>query len=202
MFEPRRWFVAGMIVYAIAMRITPYVLYQLGMSIDPETTLYPWNFSPMTALSLFGAAYYSQRRISYLVPFAALIVSDVLIGLLSGNFWFAIHPTTPLVYGSFALTIAMGMWLRKRKTILRVASTGLAAETIFFIATNFGVWAFQNTYPHDAAGLVACYVAALPFFGRSLVSTWFFSGVFFSRLAVTEREVVSVAHNPSVPAGA
>ncbi len=201
MFRPRPWFLISIIVYMVAMRIAPYVLQKFGMSIDPSTTIYPWNFSPLTALCLFGAAYYSKRGMSYLVPLAALAISDVLIGLLAGSMAFAIHPTTPLVYGSFALTVTLGMWLRSRRSILRVASTGLAAETIFFLVTNFGVWAFQKTYPPDAAGLLTCYIAALPFFGRSLASTWFFSGLFFSRLAVSESPLPATPGS-SVPASA
>lgn len=199
MFQPRIWFVASMIVYTVVIRIVPYVLYQFGMEIDPARTIYPWNFSPLTALCLFGGACYADRRLSFIIPLAALALSDICIGLLMGDVRFAIHPTTPFVYGCFAIAVALSMWLRKSRPVWRIAITGFAAETLFFIVTNFGVWAFQSTYSPDATGLLTCYVAALPFFGRSLVSTGIFSTLLFSRLALAERPV-QVPNRAAVPA--
>jgi len=200
MFQPRIWFVASMIAYAVVIRIVPYVLHNgFGIEIDPARTIYPWNFSPLTALCLFGGAYYADRRLSYIIPLAALALSDVCIGLLMGDLRFAIHPTTPFVYGCFAIAVALSMWLRERRSVWRIATTGLAAETLFFIVTNFGVWAFQSTYTPDATGLLTCYIAALPFFGRSLLSTGIFSAVFFSRLALAERPV-QIPNPAAVPA--
>ena len=49
----------------------------------------------------------------------------------------------------------------------------------FFITTNFGVWLGSGFYPLTAEGLMACYVAALPFFGNTLASTLVFSGLFY-----------------------
>lgn len=184
MFQPRFWFLTTMVVYTVAARITPYVLHLRGLSIDPETTIYPWNFSPLTALCLFGAAHFADRRWSYAVPLGALLLSDLAIGLLMGDVRFGFYPGQPFVYGGFAITITLGMWLRRHHSVASIAGTGLLAETIFFLVTNFGMWAFGNTYSHDWIGLTACHVAAIPFFGRSLLSTALFSSVLFSRVAV------------------
>jgi hypothetical protein len=186
MFRPKTWFVVAILVYAIAVRILPYVLYNFGMQIDPARSIYPWNFSPLMALSLFGAAFYTDRRLAYLLPLAVLVISDVLIGLVAGDWSFAFHPTMPFVYGCTLFSVLLGMGLRERRTVLRVGATALTAEVVYFIVTNLGVWIMYDTYPHDVAGLIACYTAAIPFFGRSLASTAFFSAVFFSRLALTE----------------
>ena len=77
----------------------------------------------------------------------------------------------------------------------RVAGAGLLSSTLFFVLTNFGVWAFGNgtIYPHTASGLVECYVMALPFFRNSLISMALFLPVLFSRISLTVPELTSVA---------
>ena len=47
---------------------------------------------------------------------------------------------------------------------------------MFFLVTNFGVWWLGNTYPATLSGLGTCYIAAIPFFGRSLLSTSVYIG--------------------------
>jgi hypothetical protein len=41
------------------------------------------------------------------------------------------------------------------------------------------------------AGLSACYVAALPFFGRTLLADLFYSGVLFGAYALVSRRLES-----------
>jgi hypothetical protein len=121
---------------------------------------------------------------AYAVPLAAMVLSDVGIGLLMGQVGFGFHPMIPLVYGTFAFMVWAGGWLRENLSqlpgilarIAAIAGTAVLAEVVFFLVTNFGDWVFQPgvvpggspTYPHTPAGLAACYIAALPFFGKSL----------------------------------
>jgi hypothetical protein len=44
-----------------------------------------------------------------------------------------------------------------------------ACSLIFFAVTNLGVWAFSGMYPLTFDGLMACYVAALPFLQHTVV---------------------------------
>ena len=78
------------------------------------------------------------------------------------------------------------MLLRRRRSWLRIAGAGLASAVVFFLVSNFGVWATGGGtyYPHNAAGLIDCYVQAIPFFRNTLVSMAIFLPLLFSPLAL------------------
>jgi len=121
---------------------------------------HPANVAPITALALFGGVHFS-RRYSFLIPIAAMVVSDAVLGFSLESFW---------VYGSFLAIAGIGLWLRSHRSIGAILGCSLAGSILFFIVTNFGVWVFsQVTYPHTLAGLTACYVAAIPFFRNTLI---------------------------------
>jgi len=176
------WFVAFLFVYALACRLMPYVLYNFGVSIDPATTWYPWNFSPLLALSVFSGAAMSDRRLSFGLPLAVMAVSDFGIWALTGDREFAFPPSQPLIYACFAATVAMGLVLRGRPHLMYALPTGYLAEAMFFLVTNFAVWWFGEgrAYPLTAAGLATCYAMAIPFLGRSLLSTTVYTVALFS----------------------
>lgn len=187
--QPRLSLLTGLLGVAVLVRLLPYVLSHFGLSIDPETTVYPWNFSPLPAICLFGGAVFAIRRWAFIIPLAAWLAGDLGIWALTGRADWAFYPSQPLVYGCVALTVWMGFFLRSRRSVPAVAGTGLAASIMFFVVTNFGVWALGDggLYPHTWPGLTACYVAALPFFRNYLISMWLFSAILFSPLAVVER---------------
>jgi hypothetical protein len=139
---------------------------------------HPPNFSPMAALALFGGATFANRRVAFLVPLAAMLLSDLVLGF---------SVITPVVYGSFALITCLGLWLRRRQTVGRLAIASVAAAVLFFTVANFGVWALDNYYPRTLPGLTECYTAAIPFFRNTLGSNLFYSAVLFGGLALAER---------------
>jgi hypothetical protein len=65
--------------------------------------------------------------------------------------------------------------LKSRTTVLRVGASALLGPTSFFLLSNFVVWAsggvIGGMYPHTLAGLVACFVAGVPFYRNDLLST-------------------------------
>ena len=200
MYRPRLWFLVALLVYSVAMRLLPYVLYQFGVSIDPETTAYPWNFSPLYAICLFGGACFADRRWAFAIPLAAFVAGDLGIWALTGKVEWAFYAEQPFVYAAILLTVAMGFVLRNRRSALRIAATGLAATIMFFLVTNFGVWLLGTRYSKDVYGLVECYTMAIPFFHYSVISMAVFSAILFSPIALakleeaeTETEVVAPA---------
>ena len=92
-----------------------------------------------------------------------------------------------IIYGSFALVVCIGLLLRRKRTALRIAGAALASSILFFIITNFGVWAFGSLYPKTFAGLVACYAAAIPFFQNTLVGDALYTAALFGGFALAER---------------
>ncbi|MEO1993912.1 MAG: DUF6580 family putative transport protein [Planctomycetaceae bacterium] len=185
MIRTRFGLFAAILVYSVCMRLLPFILMQFGMTIDPKTTIYPWNFSPLPAICLFGGACFAQKRWAFFIPLSAFLIGDFAIWAVTGNRGWAFYPNQPVVYGSVALIVVLGFLLRERRSVPGIAGTGLLAATLFFLITNFGVWALGTTYPKDIAGLLTCYAAGLPFFGRSVASMMVFSAVLFAPVMLT-----------------
>ncbi len=167
-FSPRFLVLTGMIALAIGVRLLIHFV----------PGVLPWNFTPVEAMGLFGGAYFSSRRDAFLVPLAAMALSDLIIGL---------HPLIPVVYACIAGSVLLGFGLAQRLSVLRVAAAAIASATGFYLITNFAVWATSAMYPHNAAGLIACYVAGLPFYPATLAGTLVWSGVLFGGYALLER---------------
>lgn len=136
------------------------------------------NFTPIAALALFGGAKFDDKRLAFAVPFAAMLASDLVLGL---------HASLPAVYLAFALIVCLGLALRGRERLLTIAAAVLTGSVAFFLITNFAVWAMGSMYPHTGAGLVACYVAALPFFRNELAGDAFYGLVLFGGFWLLER---------------
>ena len=139
---------------------------------------HPPNFSPIAAMALFSGAYLSQRGLALVAPLAALLISDILLGF-HGLMW--------LVYGSVALVVCLGWLLQSKRSPARITIAALSGSVLFYLLTNFGVWAFGDMYPKTLSGLAACYVAALPFFQNSLAGDLFFTALLFGGWAMAER---------------
>jgi hypothetical protein len=70
------------------------------------------------------------------------------------------------------MAMALGqILLHARTNFVRVSAAALLGPTSFFVVSNYAVWAMGTMYPHNAGGLGACFVAALPFYRNDLVST-------------------------------
>jgi len=129
---------------------------------------HPDNFAPIAAMALFGGVYFG-RRYAFIVPLAAMVVSDYFIGF---------HNTIPYVYGSFILVGLIGIWLQRHKSIGWIFGATLTSSALFFVVTNFGVWV-TGAYPQTFTGLVECYVAAIPFFRNTVLGDLLYVAVLF-----------------------
>ncbi len=148
---------------------------------------HPPNFTPIGAMALFGGACLADRRLAFILPLGALFLSDLFLGL---------HVLIPVVYGSFALNVVLGRWLRLRRTIVNTAAVTVLGSVQFFLVTNFACWLLW--YPQNVEGLVACYVAALPFFQNTLLGDAVFATALFGTLLLAERVFPALRESPSV----
>jgi hypothetical protein len=160
--SPRLALLITMVFGAAATRLLPH----------------PPNLAPIAAMALFGGAYFVDKRLAFLLPLAALFLSDIVLGL---------YNQIPVTYGSFALIVCLGFWLKERRTWLHITAATLASSVLFFITTNFGVWAFGSLYPKTMEGLLACYVAAIPFFRHTLLGDALYAAALFGGFALIER---------------
>ena len=180
--------VAVISLVAIACRVLPYVLSEFGMPIDPEGTVYPWNFSPILPLCLFGAACFASRLSAFAMPIGIFLLGDLSIWLVTGKVEWAFYAGQPLLYLSLLLVVALGLPLRGHRTWRRVAASGLGGGVAFFIASNFAVWAFGGgeRYALSLAGLIDCYWQAIPFFRNTMISMLVFLPILFSPLMLRD----------------
>lgn len=149
------WLIILFIVAGVALRFLPHAS----------------NFTPLLAMSLFSGSYL-KKRYAFIIPIGAMFLSDLFIGTYQ-----------PLVmasvYASMLAAVGIGAYIKKKRSWLKVGAGALLAPIIFFLATNFAVWAFTPWYPITLPGLIKCYTLALPFFRNTLTSTLLYSGAFF-----------------------
>ncbi|OGG87269.1 hypothetical protein A3B87_00150 [Candidatus Kuenenbacteria bacterium RIFCSPHIGHO2_02_FULL_39_13] len=132
---------------------------------------HPPNFTPITAIALFGGVYLG-RKLSLFLPILAMFLSDIFIGFYRPSLMI-------VVYGSFILTVILGWWLKNNKKWYNIIAVSLLASLLFYLLTNFAVWIFTPWYAKTLAGLVYCYYLALPFFRNTLMGNVFYVAVFF-----------------------
>jgi hypothetical protein len=156
----------GLILLAVASRVARHFGW---LELPP-------NVAPITAVAMFSGAFL-PRRLTFVVPLTAMLVSDMLIG-------FYTLPVMIAVYACFAISNLFGLRLRTRRSIMRLAGWTLAGSTIFFLVTNAAVWAFEGMYPHTVPGLGQAYVAGLPFFRNTVLGDLGYSAVLFGTYAL------------------
>ena len=139
------------------------------------------NFAPVGALSLFAGARLRGWQ-AYLLPLVLMAITDPIVG----GYSFA----TPFVYASFLITVWIGTKLRRTENPLWIGAGAVAGSLQFFLITNFASWlAYPQTHGRSVAGLVNCYIAGIPFYGRTLASDVFYAGVLFGLHAWLSRTV-------------
>jgi hypothetical protein len=148
MLKPSLWTIFVLIVTAAATRLAPHW----------------WNLTAVGAVCLFGGAYFQRKWAAFLVPLAALAISDVLLQTFvypeyGVNYFQYVY----FQYVCFALTVPLGFLLRGRTTVLPVGGAAVGATAFFFLLTNFEVWlsGHGNLYPLTPAGLLAVRQPAL-----------------------------------------
>jgi hypothetical protein len=143
---------------------------------------HPWNFTPVGAMALFSGAMFRNRWIAFLLPLASLFAGDVFVGF---------YRLMLIVYASFAISVAIGAWLVKYRTAVRIGGAVLLGALQFFVVTNFAMWAMEGFYPKTAAGLRAAYLAGVPFFWNTLAGDALYAGVLFGGYALAEKIFLS-----------
>jgi len=161
-YQPRLLLIISMILAGAFMRLIPH-----------------WpNFTPIAALALFGGTYIRRKELAYIIPLAALLLSDLFLGF---------HKYMIAVYLSFAVIVTFGFMLRKHLRVIPVLAASLSGSILFFLLTNFAVWVGSPFYPQTFAGLLESYTAGLPFLNNGILGDLFFNTVFFGGFYLLER---------------
>ncbi|MGA7342574.1 MAG: DUF6580 family putative transport protein, partial [Terracidiphilus sp.] len=133
--------------------------------------------------------YFGARRPwrEMLAPLAVLMATDYCLTVYAYHYPFRweSYVTTWIWY---LAAMALGqILLSARTTFVRVGAAALLGPTSFFVVVDYAVWVGDGMYPHTAAGLMACYVAAIPFYRNDLVSTGLILAAAFGVPALVRR---------------
>lgn len=175
----------------IDLRITILIVIILAAAFSRLIPHMP-NFSPIGAIGLFGAAYFQKKWQAFLIPLAAVWISDLVINnffysdyyasftfFYSGFYW---------QYGGYLLITSIGFFILDAITIKNLLFASLTSTAIFFIVTNFGCWPNNPLYTQDFSGLLTCYAAGIPFIKGSFLGDLFYSGVLFGSFYLLQQK--------------
>ncbi len=163
------------------------ILFLVGFDVAARLLLHTWNVSPIAASALFAGMMLRRRWLALLVPIAALALSDLALGADDLR-------VKAVVYAALALPALAGILGRDYGTGARViVPAALGSSLVFFAATNFAVWAFSGMYSLDMAGLVQCYVRALPFLKYTIAGDLFWCAALFGGAWLVQRQSARTA---------
>ena len=137
-----------------------------------------WSgFSPVIAIALFSGFIIGKKGLSFLLPLLALFASDAVIQYLYSQDLFPYAGFYSGQWKNYLLLLSCTLigWALKGKNYSSLFLGALAAPVVFFLFSNFAVWAGpQLTYPKNIGGLMTCYAAGIPFFRNSVIATLVF----------------------------
>ena len=158
---------------------------------------HPPNFSPMAAIGLFGAAHFAKKWQAFFIPLLGIWLSDLVIN----NFIYSSSDTNIVwfyngfywQYISYIIIIFIGLFIFNKGVSLSKTFGGIVASSgIFFLVSNFGVWAGSGMYPKNIAGLISCYIAGIPFMNNTIISDFLFTTVLFGSYYLLQSEYSSL----------
>ena len=144
-----RFLVLGIVAIGIMTRLLPH----------------PPNFTPILSFALLSGVY-SKNNLGIFIPISIMLLSDMILGSHSTIIW---------VYSSLFVIYLIGYYFINNISFKNVLLGSLVGSFLFFVLTNLGVWFIG--YPKTIEGLIACYVAAIPFYKNTLLSTVIYTSI-------------------------
>ena len=168
--QTSRFFVLSLLVIAAAAtRALPLLLPGI------------WNFTAVGALAVFAGSQFQDKRLAFIIPLAAMALSDMFIP--SGF--------SPIVYAGFVAMVACGVAIRNKVNASNIALASIAGALIFFLITNFAF--LYPWYPHNLNGVMLSYLAGLPFLRNMLIADVIYGVLLFGSFYLLERKYPSLA---------
>ena len=147
-----------------------------------------WLGAPQFTIAVFAGSVIKQKRWAFALPVFSMLFSDIVMQVL--------HVYNPTLMPGFysgqltnyiliaALTV-IGFFINNRKPV-EIGAGVLAAPTVFFLLSNFIVWAGNGGWQRSKtfAGLMQSYADGLPFYKMDLLGTLVWSVVLFGTYAL------------------
>jgi hypothetical protein len=162
------------------------------------------NFAPLMALAFCGAVYFTDRRL-WLVPLAALVLSDLYLdhyyATTFGESWTWSSAVVRAL--CFAAAIPLGLWVAKRRNWVRLFGGALVGAVVFYLVTNTDAWLRDPFYVKNLAGWWQALTVGRPefpptilFFRNTLLSDLFFTGLFAAVMEFAARRAPKPVAEP------
>lgn len=130
------------------------------------------NFEAVTSLSLISGSFLGGV-FAPIIPLFIIFLSDTYFG-------FGYHPIYLFTWSAFILIGIFGILFKRNSKyyFLKITGGGIVSVLFFYLWTNFGWWLSFGMYPMNLQGLIASYIAGLPFLKNQLMSVLVFTPVF------------------------
>lgn len=142
----------------------------------PLLISHSWHFTAVGALAIFAGAKF-DRRFAFIMPLAAMALSDLFIG----------NGFSLVVYGGFVAMVLCGFAIRRNQSPLNIGMASVLGAVVFFLITNFAFFYPVSAYPHNLGGIVASYIAGLPFINNMIAGNLVFGALMFGAFNLLER---------------
>jgi len=144
---------------------------------------HPPNFTPILGMAVFSGAIINKKIVAYLVPLAAMLLSDLYLGFHSGM---------PIIYFTLVICVLIGTFIESRVTILNSILGITAGVLVFYLITNFTVWYGSGMYENSFSGLITCYIMGLPFLQNTFISSLIYGmGAFLIYEVINKRLILA-----------
>jgi len=127
---------------------------------------HPPNFTPIISMALLGGLFFSNIYLSIIILISSVLLSDFFLGFYENMLF---------VYFSILIINLTFYNISYKINFKNLYLYSFSAAFIFYVITNFSVWATGTLYEKNLNGLIDCYFFALPFFKNTLISTLFYS---------------------------
>ncbi len=139
-----------------------------------------WNFTAVGALAIFAGAQMQNTKLSFIIPLAAMALSDLFIP----------NGFSPVVYAGFVAMVACGLFIRNRVNPSNIALASIAGAVVFYLITNFAF--LYPWYPHNMQGIIESYLMGLPFLRNMLIADVIYGVLLFGSFYLLERKYPSL----------
>lgn len=142
-----------------------------------------WLGAPQLAMAIFAGSVIKNRKIAFVLPVFSMLISDLVMQVL---FWKNVTNIPGFYEGQFlnylliaSLTV-IGFFISHRKPV-QIAGGALGGTLIFFLLSNFGVWAGNGGWQRakTMSGLLQTYADGLPFLTMQVAGSLIWSVALF-----------------------
>ena len=127
---------------------------------------HPPNFTPIIAVAIMSSYFFRNIYLSILTLIISMLIADVFIGFYKNMLF---------VYTSLIIITFIFFRISKKIKYKNLYIFAFFGSLIFYLISNFGVWALDGLYEKNLNGLIECYILAIPFFGNTFLSTLIFA---------------------------